>query len=994
MKRHLLPFAISILLLLSVSNVRAGQLSPNLAETISAKSPTDTVSVWITIKPTLDNNTFKAAVMAQSASRAEQHRFAVTQLRAANLPAQQNLIGHLDSLRTTGKAGNVKGHWIANVVEAQVAVSELNSLALRSDVESVDLAPRLELIAPIEPSPAEVLNPTAGYIPNHLKQIRADSAWKLGYTGAGRLICSFDNGVDGNHVSIKTKWRGYNGDSASCWFDPVFHQKSPHTVSSAISYVGHGTHVMGIAVGKSDSVTTGVAYDAKWISAAVVDIAGASFLDAFEWACDPDGDPNTADDVPDVINHSWGLAPSGNGAYYMDCRSVFYTAIENSEALGIVNIFAAGNTGSVMSIFNPANGDKDSLYCFAVGSLDTFNVAPHRAYFSSQGPSDCLGGHKPNVVARGSNVYSCIPGTNTYGSLSGTSMSAPEVSGLVAMLRQKNPNATVNQIKLAILNSTNRTIIPGPYPNDSLGWGEIDCVAALNALSGTSAQPNVRLYDFTHLPVAPGDTVHGTMVLQNLGATATNVSAAISGSNPSLVVLNGSASFGTINSRDTVRSANIFRVVVSDTVTTGSVLTIPLTITGTGFSVPASLAFIVGPPTSKSFVNHVGPRLDFTVSNFGVLGMGSTSIFPAGGLGFNIDNIGNDLYEAGLMVSTTSSKVSSGVHSLLNEPDIDFVVAPGGNITYSAPGALAPQQTYAVFADDNAAIPIGVNITQESFAYNSPDDNYIILKYTLRNKSASSISGLRLGLFLDWDIVNGNLNAGGYDASDSLLWEAYNAGTSEIPQLRNFRGVTILEGLLATAYTQSARVVYNPWIIPGVADGYTTMEKWQSMIAGLGPGSNPTIYQDSLTDLFTLMAAGPFTLAPGATTRVAFAILGDSTLAKAQVAVANARAKYQGIVTDVTEPGGPNLPGGFALYQNYPNPFNPTTRIAFSLSHESDYTLSIFNVVGQEVERMTGRARAGRVELDWDASHRPTGVYLYRVTAGDWTESRKMLLLK
>jgi hypothetical protein len=983
---------LTILLLLAVcfTGVKAGDLSPELAASISGKSPSDTVSVWITVKSPLNKDQFGATVQAHSASRAERHRYALTQLKSLNLPAEQNVIDRLNSLQASGKAAHIKGHWITNVVEAQVAVSELNSLAQRPDVQSVELAPKLELIAPVGPSEPVVMNPTAGYIPMHLKQIRADSAWKLGYTGAGRLVCSFDNGVDGNHVSLKTKWRGYNGDSASSWFDPVFHIDYPHTVSTATSPPFHGTHVMGIMVGKSDSVTTGVAYDAKWISAAVVDIPGASFLEAFEWACDPDGDPNTVSDVPDVINHSWGLDPQ---TYFMACRDAFYTAIENSEALGIVNIFAAGNRGTVMSIYNPANGDKDSLYCFAVGALDTITAAPHRASFSSQGPSDCLGRHKPNVMARGTDVYSCIPGVNTYGTSSGTSMAAPEVSGLVAMLRQKNPNATVNQIKLAILNSTQRAIFPGTFPNDSLGWGEIDCVAALNALPGTSAQPNVRLYDFTHLPIAAGDTVDGTLVLQNLGATATSVSATISGTNASLTVLAGSANFGTINSRDTVRSANIIQVVVSDTVTAGSVLTIPLTISGTGFSVPASLAFIVGAPQVRDIANHVGSRIKFSLSNFGVLGLGPGSTFPTGGYGFTLDNGTSDLFEMGVMLTTTSSHVASGVHSYLLEPNMDFAVAPGGDITYAAPGALAPQQTHAAFADDNAVGPLGVVVTQESYAFDSPDNNYIILQYTLRNKSAVSISGLRFGLYLDWDVVAGFANAGGYDTADTLLWQAYNAAFSGPPQLSQFRGVALLEGPLATAYTQRADIEYPPWFEVG-ADGFTAQEKWQSMIAGVGPLANSTLFQDSALDLFTLMAAGPFTLASGQQTRVAFALVGDTTLAQIQAAAANARLKYHGVITDVTEPGGPSLPSGFALYQNYPNPFNPTTRIAFDLPRESDYRLSIYNLVGQEVDNIDGHARAGRVQIDWDGAGHPTGVYLYRVSAGAWTQSRKMLLLK
>jgi hypothetical protein len=88
------------------------------------------------------------------------------------------------------------------------------------------------------------------------------------------------------------------------------------------------------------------------------------------------------------------------------------------------------------------------------------------------------------------------------------------------------------------------------------------------------------------------------------------------------------------------------------------------------------------------------------------------------------------------------------------------------------------------------------------------------------------------------------------------------------------------------------------------------------------------------------------------------------------------------------------MPVAAKLYQNYPNPFNPGTVIPFDVSRRSAYTLTIFNVLGQEVYRLSGMADRGRVELPWDGSDYSSGVYLYRVTLGESSSSRKMLLLK
>ncbi|PWB75384.1 hypothetical protein C3F09_02520 [candidate division GN15 bacterium] len=95
-----------------------------------------------------------------------------------------------------------------------------------------------------------------------------------------------------------------------------------------------------------------------------------------------------------------------------------------------------------------------------------------------------------------------------------------------------------------------------------------------------------------------------------------------------------------------------------------------------------------------------------------------------------------------------------------------------------------------------------------------------------------------------------------------------------------------------------------------------------------------------------------------------------------------------GVVKTVT------LPTAFALSQNYPNPFNPTTNIELSLPVASNYKLTIYNVLGQEVESFEGHSEAGYTTITWNASALASGIYLYRVEAGSFTATRKMVLLK
>ncbi len=90
-----------------------------------------------------------------------------------------------------------------------------------------------------------------------------------------------------------------------------------------------------------------------------------------------------------------------------------------------------------------------------------------------------------------------------------------------------------------------------------------------------------------------------------------------------------------------------------------------------------------------------------------------------------------------------------------------------------------------------------------------------------------------------------------------------------------------------------------------------------------------------------------------------------------------------------------NVPARYSLSQNYPNPFNPMTTVEFALPAAGDYRLTIYNIEGRQVDVFEGRADApGVFRIDWNAVDRASGVYLYRLDAGKFSQTRKMLLLK
>lgn len=91
----------------------------------------------------------------------------------------------------------------------------------------------------------------------------------------------------------------------------------------------------------------------------------------------------------------------------------------------------------------------------------------------------------------------------------------------------------------------------------------------------------------------------------------------------------------------------------------------------------------------------------------------------------------------------------------------------------------------------------------------------------------------------------------------------------------------------------------------------------------------------------------------------------------------------------------PNIPLNFSLFQNYPNPFNPSTKINYSLAGLSKVSLKVYDILGREVVTLVSEEKsAGRYEVNFNASSLASGVYFYQLKAGDFVQSKKMILVK
>jgi photosystem II stability/assembly factor-like uncharacterized protein len=242
------------------------------------------------------------------------------------------------------------------------------------------------------------------------------------------------------------------------------------------------------------------------------------------------------------------------------------------------------------------------------------------------------------------------------------------------------------------------------------------------------------------------------------------------------------------------------------------------------------------------------------------------------------------------------------------------------------------------------------------------------------------------------------LFAGGFD----VLYRSTDAGTSWSPcKTKPFD-----EGFRSIAATSSA--VYANSSSYGLYRSTNDGDTWSNITKGLRyPGVNSLAAYDSL--LFAATPGGLFWSSNmGTEWKLVGAPFGnpDASLAKiiglnvyATLATNNtfyrcSLSTVQTVLPVVAQPGAP-IPYSYAVEQNYPNPFNPSTTIRYALPRRSHVLLTVFNTLGQQVAVLqNGEQAAGYHDVRFDGSGLASGVYFYRLQAGDFAQTRKLLILK
>ncbi len=397
---------------------------------------------------------------------------------------------------------------------------------MAADPEVVYISPERQLFSTATGSPTAVLD-------YHTEAVNASVAWAQGLNGAGIGVAVIDSGLV---------------DLADVHKVAVYSQNFVgNTAGSANDQYGHGTHVSGIIAGTGkDSLGSkyfytfkGIADGVNLINLRVLDQNGAGtdsqVIAAIQTAIQLKSKYNIR-----VINLSLGRP-----VYESYTLDPLCQAVEQAWKAGIVVVVAAGNDGRNNNAgtngYGTISAPGNDPYVITVGAMNTLGTSSraddHIASYSSKGPT--LFDHivKPDLVAPGNRIISLYtaaltlnhlyPGneipnslyqtnannnaSSTYYLLSGTSMAAPMVSGAAALLLQKTPTLTPDQVKARLMQSAYKNLVPyssvtdpvtGQTFNDqadifTVGAGYLDIQAALSdtSLATLSAKSPAAAFD-------------------------------------------------------------------------------------------------------------------------------------------------------------------------------------------------------------------------------------------------------------------------------------------------------------------------------------------------------------------------------------------------------------------------------------------------------------------------------------------------------------------
>lgn len=788
----------------------------------------------------------------------------------------------------------------------------------------------------------------------HLPIIKAFEAWAIDTGGSDITIAIVDTGVDWDHPDLEGALQENadeipdNGvdDDENGYIDDVigwnFFDDNNDPDETGFS---HGTHVAGLSGAVVDNAL-GVA-GTGWSCKIMAVKAGDKLNLPFGY----DGIVYAADNGADVINCSWG-----NFVISSVAQDIVQYATYNKQA---VLVGGAGNDNRE-TLFYPASFPE----VISVGATDSLD---RKADFSNYN-------YLIDVLAPGARIFSLK--NDGYGYDSGTSMSAPIVAGLAGLIKHRYPQLGPLQIQEQIRVSADASI----YDLDSneqftgkLGTGRIDMKQALLTISSPAFRIAYQeVTDNNDLIFKPGEDIEVGVELANYLLGAGDVQVTLHTDNPFVQILGGEWSIANLPENGRANNLNapfIIQLLPGIALNEELVLRIEAQDGGSNYKMTDYIVVKV----NQDYVNVNVNAIQTSVSNNGLIGY--TDFLRTDGLGFQYEVEEALLYEAGLMIGVQEVGETRVVDRIRNGSfnDQDFwydqiieSMEPDGDRAYYAFGSFT----------DSSAIrdEIGLHIEQEVYAYDDEaHENYVIIAYTIENRSDEVLENLCAGLFADWDVINAFENQA-KTAYGKRLGYVYYTGDDQL-----------------TAGIQSLTLLpFNAYMIDNIQGGAGGVDLYDS--TGFNsPDKYLTLSSERLeagmgdregNDVIQVMANKGIQLMPGEKQTLAFALHAGRSIEQVLSSADAAYERYHGI------PPGADVAGIADIGVLWPNPTRDNLTLELSLRDRNLFKIEVYNTLGlQVVITSSPTLYAGYNQLKIDLPELETGIYFLRLSTEGFVET-------
>ena len=772
----------------------------------------------------------------------------------------------------------------------------------------------------------------------YINQVNADKAWDLIDTSDKVVVGIVDTGVDYLHNDLNENiyinsgeigldkyghdkrtngkdddgngfvddWHGWDLAGA----DGYSQDNDPHPGNI------HGTHVAG-TIGAKINNQIGVAGTANNVKLLPIKIANddpnnKSVINGFQ------GILYASIMGADIINCSWG------GSSYSKAEQEI---IDSVTSWGSLVIGACGNDNLLTSQY-PAS----YIGVISVAAIDSNKLI---SSFSNISPS-------VDVSAPGVGILATIP-NNYYMKMDGTSMAAPIVSGVAAMVKGFYKNFSSEQIKEQIKYSSLNIDSINPSLIGYMGVGEVDAFKAINGGIGKS----LILKSYTIVDsggdggISKLEPFTINLSLKNVLKGFDNCKIKLTESNSDgFYIIDTTVYIGKFETGTTMDISDKFRLRPKNYL--GNNLKYDIF-----FNVYENDQYIsrfgINVTIAPTFITMDANNLSITFNSIGNIAFND---YPNNlqGKGYKYKQKGDMLFEGSLIVFADNEKMSDVARNYnTNLQDASFFFENQiENEKFRVPsGMLNLAQTR--YRDSCRQFQAGVDISQSIYQYKTSDDSlnlndYIISVYNVKNISGMDYDSLFLGLFLDWDV--GSSGANNFTAFNNKNGYAYckNMMETSLP----IAGVELLTNQKINFYAIDNNGSKGDF---GIYSSFGYSKKYMGMTSGLARKTS------SVTDVSNLIGGGPVKIKNGDSTIFAFAFLAGDNQNELDKIAYNARLKAieLGLADTIYIP----LPFSDTLKSVYPNPISSgDLNIDFEIYSTESVCLQVVNSIGQIVSEI------------------------------------------